>query len=44
LKPLMIVLALLFLGIVFLRLYVRIREHKKLRNLMRPLQEENEDE
>jgi len=42
LKPFMFVLALLFLGIVFLRFYVRIREHQKWRNLIRPLQEENE--
>jgi len=42
LKPLMIVLALLFLGVVSLRFYVRIIEHQKWRNLMRPLQEENE--
>ena len=41
-KPFMIVLALLFLGICFLRFYVRIREHQKWRTLMRPLQEENE--
>ena len=41
-KPLMIVLALLFLGVVFLRFYVRIREHKKWRNLIGPLQEDNE--
>ena len=41
-KPFMIVLALFFMGIVFLRFYVRIREHQKWRNLMKPLQEENE--
>jgi len=43
LKPLMIVLALLFLGIVFLRFYLRIREHQKWRNIMRTLKEENEE-